>query len=163
MVRTVLLAAGLTFAFSADTVSAACECGYQLTKYSNAYFRNLLNADFTTTTLSGTATSASWLSSYGLLIEDGFQTGAQSSQPDATRPIASFKNVRIQNKILQLVVPGGQKITNGGTTSVAGLEGPSGIVNGVFTMNAKIDPTHGTCQSIVSYLSTMWRRLWLIG
>jgi hypothetical protein len=152
MVRTVILVAGLALALSTDTVSATCNCGYKLTSYGNAYFRKLLNADFTTSTLSGTATSASWLSSYGFLIEDGFQTGAQSTASDQTIPIASYQNVRIQNGVLQLVVPGGQTITNGGTTSVAGLEGPSGIVRGVMTMNAKIDATPGTCQSIVSDL-----------
>jgi hypothetical protein len=157
MVRTVLFTAGLVLAFSADAVSAACTCGYKLTKYNNTYFRRLLNADFTTSTLSGTATSASWLSSYGFLIEDGFQTGGQSDAADHTTPIASYKNVRIQNGVLQLVVPGGQKITNGGTTSVAGLEGPSGIINGVLTMNAKIDATPGTCQSIVSTLPIVAR------
>jgi hypothetical protein len=149
-----LMTAGLVLALSGDTVSAACDCGFTLTQFNNAYFRRLLDADFTTTTLSGPATSTSFLSDFGFFIEDGFQSGAPSTQPDGTKPIASFKNVRIQDGTLQLVVPGGQTITNGGTTSVAGLEGPTGVVNGVFTMNAKIDGTPGTCQSIVSRFPT---------
>jgi hypothetical protein len=133
----------------ASAHAQSCACGYSLSAYGNAYFQKALIADFTKSTLSGTATSSSWLSSYGLYIANGYQAGGASSAADHTTPIAHYTNVRIQNKILQLVVPGGQKITNGGQTSVAQVEGPSGIVGGVFTMNAKIDATPGTDQSIV--------------
>jgi hypothetical protein len=134
----------------ASAHAQSCACGYSLSAYGNAYFQKALIADFTKSTLSGTATSSSWLSSYGLYIANGYQAGGVSSAADHTTPIAHYTNVRIQNKTLQLVVPGGQKITNGGQTSVAQVEGPSGIVGGVFTMNAKIDATQGTDQSIVS-------------
>jgi hypothetical protein len=132
---------------------ASCSCGYRLSQYSNSYFRSLINADFTTTSLSGTATSSSWLSQYGFWIADGYQVGAVSTQADKTVPNGSYKNVRINNHLLELVVPGGQTIRSGGSTTNAQLEGPSGIINGVFTMRAKIDDEVGTCQSIVSQLS----------
>jgi hypothetical protein len=149
MIRTTVLALALALA-APSALAASCTCGYQLKSYGNAYFRHLLSADFTTTSLSGTATGPNWLGQYGLYIADGYQSGAQSEQPDGTTPIAHYTNVRVQNGALQLVVPGGQKITSGGQTSVAEVDGPSGIINGVMTMNAKIDPTAGTCQSIVS-------------
>lgn len=135
----------------ATSAQAACSCGYRLAQYSNSYFRNAIIADFTTTSLSGTATSSNWLSQYGFWIADGYQVGAVSRQSDATVPLGSYKNVRINNHLLELVVPGGQKITNGGSTSNAQIEGPSGIVNGVFTMRAKIDDEKGTCQAIFTY------------
>jgi hypothetical protein len=149
--RAVLLAT--SFAALSSGANAACNCGYSLSAYSNAYFRHQFLADFTTSKLSGTATSADWLDDYGFSIGDGFQSGGQSNASDHTTPIASFKNVRIQNGVLQLVVPGGQKITNGGTTSVAEIEGPGNVINGVFTMNAKIDATPGTCQSMVGQVA----------
>jgi hypothetical protein len=144
-----LLASSASAQDSSFERRASCSCGYRLSQYSNSYFRNLINADFTTTSLSGTATSSSWLSSYGFWIADGYQVGAVSTRSDATSPVGSYKNVRINNHLLELVVPGGQKITNGGKTTNAQLEGPSGIINGVFTMRAKIDDEKGTCQSIV--------------
>jgi hypothetical protein len=149
-IKTSFVSASLALFALASGVSAACECGYNVKSQSNAYFRHQFLADFTKSKLSGTATSPSWLESYGFGIADGYQSGAQSEADDQTTPIGSYKNVRVNNGVLQLVVPGGQKITNGGTTSVAELEGPTDVINGVFTMNAKIDPTPGTCQSIVS-------------
>ena len=52
------LFAALTAASASPLVLGACECGYQLTAYGNSYFRSLLDADFTTIPLSGTATSS---------------------------------------------------------------------------------------------------------
>jgi hypothetical protein len=129
--------------------AAACSCGYKVAAHGNAYFRQSLVADFTTAKLSGTATSASWLNDYGFHIADGYKGGGTSSAPDHTDPIAHFGNVRIQNGALELVVPGGQKITNGGKTTGAQIEGPSNMIGGVFTMTAKIDKTPGTDQSMV--------------
>jgi hypothetical protein len=129
--------------------AAACSCGYKVAAHGNAYFRQSLVADFTTAKLSGTATSASWLNDYGFHIADGYKGGGTSSAPDHTDPIAHFENVRVQNGALELVVPGGQKITNGGKTTGAQIEGPSNMIGGVFTMTAKIEKTPGTDQSMV--------------
>jgi hypothetical protein len=150
-IKTSFVSASLALFALASGVSAACECGYNVKSQSNSYFRHQFLADFTKSKLSGTATSSSFLEDYGFWIADGYQSGGQSGAADKTTPIGSFKNVRVNNGVLQLVVPGGQKITNGGTTSVAELEGPTDVINGVFTMNAKIDPTPGTCQSIVCF------------
>jgi hypothetical protein len=145
MISPAVLATALVLSAS-SALAASCTCGYTLSQYKNAYFRHAINADFTTTKLSGTATGPDWLSQYGLQIADGWQSGAQAA--DGTTPIASYKNVRVQGGALQLLVPGGQH-AGGGTTSVAEIDGPSNMVHGVMTLNAKIDPTPGTCQSIV--------------
>jgi len=132
---------------------ADCSCGYTLSNYDNTYFTTLLSVDFSTLGLSGTATSSSWLEDAGVpfYIANGYAVSAQSSAPDHTTPMGDYTNVRINNGILELVVPGGQIITDGGTTSNAQIEGPTGIINGVFTMNAQISNVPGTDQSIFTY------------
>jgi hypothetical protein len=149
MIRPAVLATALLLSAS-SALGTSCDCGYTLTQYNNAYFRHLINADFATTSLSGTATGPDWLSQYGLGIADGWQSGSRAK--DGTSPVASYKNVRVQDGALQLLVPGGQT-AGGGTMSVAEIDGPSGMIGGVLTLNAKIDPTPGTCQSIVRSLS----------
>ncbi|KAH7108290.1 hypothetical protein BKA62DRAFT_17326 [Auriculariales sp. MPI-PUGE-AT-0066] len=120
-----------------------CTCGYKLQGHGDAYFPKAFNADFSG--LSGVATSPEFLGG-ALYITNGWQAGAVAA--DGTVPIGEVQNIRVNNGILELVVPGGQ--TAGGNTTVAQIEGPV-VIAGVFTMETQIDPTPGTCQSIFTY------------
>ena len=119
-----------------------CRCGYILTSFANAYYPLSRTVSFSS------LHSASDLSDHGFDITLDEKIGAVG--PGGTTCEGSASNVRIVDGVLEMIVPGGQK--TGGVIKGAELCFSTAATGGVFTMEAKLDGTPGTCQSIVRRL-----------
>ncbi|WVQ81353.1 hypothetical protein IAT38_003476 [Cryptococcus sp. DSM 104549] len=122
-----------------------CKCGHILSAYDDAYFPLSHTVDFSTVA-SGTP-----FSSLGLKVTDGWPVGNPAA--DGTRCVGSTSNVWIGDGAMMLKVPGGQSA--GGTVSGAEVSFNTNVSGGVFTMEARVDPGHGTCQSIFTYTNNL--------
>ncbi|OCF31351.1 hypothetical protein I316_06956 [Kwoniella heveanensis BCC8398] len=122
--------------------SGSCECGYILSQYDNAYFPSAIVVDFST------VTDVSQLAAMGLIVVDGWRVGSVNDA-DGTYCTGSASNIRLAGGALEFIVPGGQ---TGGMVSGAELQTEQAVMGGVFTMSAQLDPGHGTCQAIFTYI-----------
>jgi hypothetical protein len=126
-----------------DTGNSDCKCGYVMSAYNDAYFPYHHSTSFTGGP-EGPISSVDSLSAYKLRPSAEGQSMGVAGDAVA---VQSLSNIRINNGVLELVVPGGQ---TGGEIKSAELTFDTVVTGGVFTMDAKIDDTPGTCQSIVS-------------
>jgi hypothetical protein len=132
---------------SGSTTSSDCSCGYVLAAYDSVYYPYAAIVDFSTLS-DQVFSSMDGLKSVGFTISDGWQIGATSTDGSGTICYGSPSNLAINGGILELTVPGGQ--TADGSTSGAEMSFSTAVTGGVFTMDAMIDGTPGTCQSIVN-------------
>lgn len=121
---------------------ADCQCGYVLSAYNNAYFPLSHSTSFSS--LSGAVTQAQ-MAELGWEVAVGYQAGARND--DGTTPIGSLEALSGGDGALLLTVAGGQ--ARGGEIKVGEIIFKEAVTGGVFTMNAELDATPGTCQSIV--------------
>ncbi|WVR09774.1 hypothetical protein IAU60_006850 [Kwoniella sp. DSM 27419] len=120
-----------------------CKCGYKLSKYNDAYFPQAIVIDFSK------MKDLSELANYGIEINDQYHMGAVSDK-DGTYAVGSGKNVKLNNGVLEFWVPGGQ-VANGGAITGAEIMTIKPYLGGIVSMDAKLDPGHGTVQSIFTY------------
>ncbi len=133
---------------SAVSTTPACTCGYVLSSYGNVYYPLSSISDFGSLP-NGALTSVSALQAYGFSITNGEQTGGAA--PDGTTCEADLSNLSGVDGVLYLTVPGGQK--TGGKVSGAEIVFKEPVTGGVFTMEAMLGATVGTCQSMVKHVS----------
>jgi hypothetical protein len=143
-------------AFGATCTTAAkipkdCSCGYTLSQYDNDYYPLSFHVDFSKEP-DQKFTSSNGLHKYGFNITDHVGVGGGYM---GVQSVGLASNVRIKNGALELIVPGGQTL-KGGLTAAEITFGTQygGMTGGVFTVEAKIDGTPGTCQAIVSVVHT---------
>ena len=138
-----LICAALALITSVLSVDAACQCGYQLADYGNAYFPFHSFVDFTL------LTSLADLAAYNLTANIGQGNIGSISTVDKTTCYGSAANYNFTGTSagLQLIVPGGQTI--GGNVTGAELDLDFAILHGVVTAQYKLSAVPGTCQSIV--------------
>ena len=125
---------------------ADCACGYVLTAYGNAYFPLAHITDFTK--LPAGKVTAGQLDALGWQVSEGWQAGAAG--PDGTVGWGSIDTFSSKNGELHMTVPAGYHIGQKVPAAEITFNTPDGVTGGVFTMNAQLDETWGTCQSIVS-------------
>ena len=126
------------------TSAKDCKCGYIVSAHSDAYFP--LSHTTTFSSLPDGPVSSSALKNLGWIVSEW---GVGGAGPEGTRSIGTIDTLSIENGILSLTVPGGQQ--KGGNINAAEItfDTPNGVTGGVFTMQAQLDETPGTCQSIV--------------
>ena len=119
---------------------------YILSACGNQYYPLAHTIDFTHAP-DQSFTSANDLQKYGLTItnDQGVGGSYKGVQPNGTN-----KNLRIKNGVLELIVPGGQKVAPGLSAAEVRFGNQyGGMTGGVFTVQGLIHGTHGTCQAIV--------------
>lgn len=119
-----------------------CKCGYVLSQHSNAYFPLSHTTSFSSLTGS---VSQEEMSALGWQVTIDGGVGATSD--DGTHAVGSLNALSGQDGALWLTVKGGQ--AKGGAVKVGEIVFKDAVTGGVFTMNAQLDSTPGTCQSIV--------------
>lgn len=122
-----------------------CKCGYVLSSFDDAYYDTVNVLSFETFA-NGPLGFASALDKLGWDINDSLQVGGPG--PDGTVTTGSMDTLSVHDGVLHMTVPGGQ----GSGSKVLGAELHFGqlLTGGVFTMEAQLDSTPGTCQAIVS-------------
>lgn len=110
-----------------------CPCGYVLSAEDDAYFPLHKTFDFSQITSNSALKAAGW----------NIETGGIGGNHDGNQCIGSEGNIRYSDGAMSLVVPAGK-------FSGAELVYKDAVLGGMFTLDAQIDSTVGTCQSIVS-------------
>ncbi|WVW86219.1 hypothetical protein I302_108261 [Kwoniella bestiolae CBS 10118] len=122
--------------------SSDCSCGYSFSdKFNSAYYPKSKIIDFST------IPDGTDLATLGLNVSESTIGPASVADPSA-RCVGTLENVYIAGGVLNIKVPAG---AGGGLTAgevIFEEELPTG---GVFSMEAKIDKTEGTCQSLFTY------------
>jgi hypothetical protein len=130
---------------------ADCSCGYVLTAYGNAYFPLAHITDFSK--IPAGRVTASQLDALGWQVSEGWQAGAPG--PNGTVGWGSINTFSSVSGHLHMTVPAGYKIGQKVPAAEITFNTPDGVTGGVFTLNAQLDDTWGTCQSIVRYWSAL--------
>lgn len=133
-------------ATTGNTPTGDCKCGYVLSSFGDAYYDTVSVLSFETFA-DGPLGSASALSKFGWEINGSWKMGGAG--PDGTVSTGSVDTLSVQDGVLLMTVPGGQK--KGGTVKGSEINFAQALTGGVFIMDAQLDATPGTCQSIVSY------------
>ncbi|WWD03695.1 hypothetical protein V865_001751 [Kwoniella europaea PYCC6329] len=127
---------------STTSPPSECGCGYTLSEnFNSAYYPKAKIIDFST------IADGTDVTSLGFSTSNGDKIGASSTVDPSSICVASSENVYISGGVLNIKVPAGQ-MTGGEIVFVEAVTG------GVFSMEAKIDKTEGTCQSLFTYTKT---------
>ena len=121
-----------------------CKCGYILSAHSNAYFPSAHIVNFAS--LPQGPLQISDLSALGFEVNNQWQVGGAYQ---GTRSVGFINALSGLHGALALTVKGGQRM--GGDIEAAEVifQPEGGMTGGVFSMEAMLDDTPGTCQSIV--------------
>jgi hypothetical protein len=131
-----------------------CQCGYILTRHTDAYFPLARYTDFSDLQEGRVPPQRS--KDKGWVVTDGYGVGAPG--PDGTTPFGSIDTFSASDGVLQLTMPGGQAKRGKVRVAEMAFDTPKGMTGGVFTMQAQLDGMGGTCQAMVSGTYMAWRR-----
>lgn len=110
-----------------------CKCGYVLSAYDNAWFPQLKTFSFSTIQTTSALTAAGWQIS---------EWPIGGTSPAGVKCQGKTENIKFADGAMELIVPANQ-------FTGAEITFNTPILGGVLTMNAQLDKTPGTCQSIV--------------
>lgn len=129
-----------------NATSADCKCGYSK---GGSTFPQVFSIDFTT------ANTPAAISAAGMWITDTYEWQIGAVNPDGVTAYGQASNIRAaQNPAdgIELVVPGGQTGSQVSGAEIAWQAGGKGMTKIYTEIEMQIDPTPGTCQSIVRIL-----------
>ncbi|WVR00139.1 hypothetical protein IAU59_007281 [Kwoniella sp. CBS 9459] len=123
--------------------SDGCSCGYTFTDHEDRYYPEKMVIDFST------LPDGADLTQYGFYVNNGDSAGPASTTDPGRRCVGAAENVYVEGGILHLKVP----------AAPADAVAPTGaelifnpdVTGGLFTMEAQVDATPGTCMSIHTY------------
>ncbi|WVQ66938.1 uncharacterized protein L199_005129 [Kwoniella botswanensis] len=127
---------------STTSSPSECGCGYSFSEnFNSAYYPKAKIIDFST------IADGTDVTNLGFSVSNGDKIGASSMTDHSMICVGSSENVYIAGGVLNIKVPAGQ--LKGGE-----IVFEEAVTGGVFSMEAKIDKTEGTCQSLFAYTRT---------